>query len=136
MNTYELDRVTHEFKMYFPTIFEKGVKYTGNDFGELIVKLEDGSYISYDTYEHTIRNLPRDDKNMSENECRREFSIRLYKTMIRKGMAQNELSERTGISEVTISKYMNGKATPSFYNVDKIAKALNCSVEDLRYRNI
>ena len=70
---------------------------------------------------------------MSEQQCREEFSIRLKRLMYRQGVTQKELSEETGISEMTISNYMNGKRTPSFYNVDKISKALKCSIDIFRY---
>jgi transcriptional regulator with XRE-family HTH domain len=53
--------------------------------------------------------------------------------MALEGISQCELSERTGITQPSISDYMNGKKLPSFYTVDKIAKALGCSVDAFRY---
>ena len=50
-----------------------------------------------------------------------------------KGITQSELSNCTDIPQYLISDYIRGKRTPSFYNVDKIAKALDCSVDELRY---
>lgn len=81
----------------------------------------------------TIRKLPRDSNNMSEEEYRIEFSMRLKKIMYRKGWTQDDLSEATGITQAMISRYISRKATPSFYNVDKIAKALGCSTDEFRY---
>ena len=46
-------------------------------------------------------------------------------------MNRDLLSYKTGISTVTLSKYMNGKTTPSTYNIQKIAQALRCSVTEL-----
>jgi len=46
-------------------------------------------------------------------------------------ISQEELSERTGISQVMISKYLNAKATPSFYRIEQIARVLKCSVSEL-----
>ena len=46
-------------------------------------------------------------------------------------MNQRELADITGISETTISRYINGSQMPSLKNVVNIAKALDCSVLDL-----
>jgi transcriptional regulator with XRE-family HTH domain len=70
---------------------------------------------------------------MTEDECRSEFGYRLVHIMIRKGISQVDLAERIGVSNVMINRYINGSNTPSFYVVDKIAKALNCSMDDFRY---
>lgn len=64
---------------------------------------------------------------------RREFGRRLKTLLELRGMTQNELSEETGISQVSISKYLNGKSDPSLLNVLKIARALDCSLDDLTY---
>ena len=37
----------------------------------------------------------------------------------------------TGISYGQISKYINGQTEPSIYKVMKIARALDCSLDDL-----
>lgn len=121
------------FKALFPYIAKHAVscRCVGHD--EFVVELIDGDTILCDGFEKTFRRLPKDSSRMSEKECRREFGHRLYKIMMLKGVSQNELAFRTGISYVSISNYINGKISPSFYNVDKIAKALGCSTDDLRY---
>jgi transcriptional regulator with XRE-family HTH domain len=53
--------------------------------------------------------------------------------MTRQGVSQLELSELTGIPQSTISNYLTGKFLPGFYNMDKIAKALKCSIDEFRY---
>ena len=47
------------------------------------------------------------------------------------GMTYDDLSDVTGISRVTISNYATGKATPSMYNLSKIARALKCTTQTL-----
>ena len=120
-------------KMYFPFLAKEAVEFKDDGKFELIVKLKSGEVISYDDLEKTIRNLPGNSDCMTENECRTEFGIRLRNIMFRKGITQAELSSMTGITQTMISKYITGKTSPSFYNVDKIAKALRCSIEELRY---
>ena len=52
----------------------------------------------------------------------------------KKGITQKELAAMIGMSEVGISKAINGSAT--HVTLDKIAKALNVSKEDLYDQNI
>lgn len=128
------ERLYTNFKQYFPLFAEDAVSFTTSNMPcELIVKLTDGSYILYDDVDRTIRNLPDDPHELSKEECTKEFSYRLRKMMQIKGVTQQELSERTGIAQSNISGYIRGVNSPSFYVIDKIAKALDCSIDQFRY---
>lgn len=120
-------------KLYFPFIANDVVSYYEKGKHELILKLKDGTSVSYDDYDRTIRNLPSDSYNMSEKEFKIEFGIRLSRLMHMKGITQMDISNKTGIPQPMISSYITGRNLPSFYKVDKLAKALGCSMEDLRY---
>ena len=122
------------FKKQFPCFADRAVEYREKGPFELVVKLDDGHVISYYDTEQGIRRLPSDDSCLTEEECREEFGIRLYRLMYDKGVTQSELSEMTGITQSNISNYITGRKTPSFYTVDKIARALDCSIEELRYK--
>ena len=98
----------------------------------LFIRLDDGVYL-YDDFERLLIALPGDSSRMTEQECRYEFARRLRRLMMVYCVNQNELSERTGISQAMISKYVTGKSEPGFYNLDKIARALGCSTEEFRY---
>ena len=123
----------NNFIMRFPFIAEKAVEWCESSEYDITVKLEDGSIFLYDDMEGSIRKLPSDSGSLTKEECDREFGERLMRMMRRKCITQVELSERTGLDQAQISRYLNGKNSPSFYIVDKIAKALNCSVEYFRY---
>lgn len=126
--------IYENFKKYFPLIEPEVDGYRINgDFDMMIVELKDGGLLIYDDNTNTIRNAPSDDKMMTENECRREFGMRLRRIMISKGVTQEQLSQATDIQQSQLSNYINGKTSPSFYNVDKIAKALGCNTDDFRY---
>lgn len=45
-----------------------------------------------------------------------------------KGISQIMLAERTGLTETTISRYMNGTREPNLNNLEKMAKAVECRV--------
>ena len=120
-------------KLYFPLFVERGAEFCEVGNFELIIRMNNGDKFLYDDLDRSIRQLPKDSLNMTEEECKREFGMRLYKVMERKGVTQKELSELTGIPYPMINRYLRGVNEPSFYKVDKIAKALGCSIDDLRY---
>ena len=128
------ETLLRNFKEQFPRFAENAIEYREKGPFELVVKLNNGRVISYYDTEHGIRRLPSDDSHLTEEECREEFGIRLCRIMYYKGVTQKELSEMTGITQSNISNYITGRQTPSFYNVDKIARALDCSIEELRYK--
>ena len=121
------------FNLYFPLVAEDVVSYKEVSNYEIVVKLSNGNSILFDYIDKTIRMLPRDSNAMTEDECRHEFGTRLRRLMFYKNITQNELSELTGIAQPLLSRYITGATSPSFYTVDKIAKALGCSTDDLRY---
>lgn len=121
------------FRRYFPLDAESTVEYHQHGDHGLVALLSNGRRIMYDDLYKTIRSLPVDSSAMSESECRKEFGYRLRDIMARKKITQSELAAMTGIAQPTISNYVAGKAMPSFYAVDRIAKALDCSIEELRY---
>ena len=121
------------FAMYFPSLAENTITYEELNEVELVAKLNNGRALLYDDIDHSFRMLPVNSVDMTEDECRAEFGWRLRKIMYRNGITQEELSERTGIAQSRISNYLRGKNSPTFYVVDRIAKALGCSVDEFRY---
>ena len=51
--------------------------------------------------------------------------------MRRKNMTQKELAEEADISEQNMSKYMNCNRTPRPDKIVRIAKALECTTDEL-----
>lgn len=127
------DKLYENFKTHFPYIAQTVKGWYRSGRYEVTAALTNGDRVLYDDYEKTIRTLPRDRNGLTEKECREEFSKRLCKIMRRLRVSQTDLSTLTGIAQPALSRYINGVSMPSFYNVDKIAKALDCSMDDLRY---
>ena len=121
------------FTIFYRRYVDRVVGYTAIDPYLLVIELDNGDKILYDDFYQRIRDIPKDPSVITEEEHRKEFGYRLHRMMDIKNITQAELADRTGIQQCQISKYINGKTTPSFYNVDKIAKALRCSVDELRY---
>lgn len=58
------------------------------------------------------------------------FAERLRKILSYK-MTQSELAEKTGLTEVTISRYINGQRVPKATEIAKISQVLNVSCDYL-----
>lgn len=88
---------------------------------------------TYDMLSRTVRRISKhyEEMDITEEEWRKEFTRKLHIKMRNMCINQEMISERTGISQAMISKYINGKAVPSAYNIRKIAHALNCSFMEL-----
>lgn len=122
------------FELDFPSAFAQVDEYIYVGEYYLVAILRDGSRVCYDQDDRSIRSLPSDPDNMNEDQFRHEFGIRLRRMMERKKITQSELAERMGVAQCRISNYIHGKNTPSVFAVNKIAKALNCSIDELTYR--
>lgn len=68
---------------------------------------------------------------MSETEWLLYFSDCLYDIMRERKISQRELAERSGLSDSTISKYINGTQIPKGTALVNIAIALDCSLDEL-----
>lgn len=103
------------------------------DEAEILIHLDDGSQILYDYTDGAVRHLPASylNRELTEEEWRREFVFRLRDKMKRTGTKQKDFDREHGISQASISQYVSGRSIPSFYTATKIAKELGCSVEEL-----
>ena len=61
------------------------------------------------------------------------FSKRLIKEMHKRGINRKELAELSGVSENTISNYINENREPKVMNIIKISEALEIPVNKLIY---
>ena len=122
------------FELDYPRWSERVVNYrTTNAPWELIFELDDGQVMMYDMMERICRRLPSTKIWPEEGSFNEDFGWRLRRAMAIRGVSQEELADRTNMSQATISHYVMGKRSPSFYNIDRIAKALDCSIDELRY---
>ena len=60
-----------------------------------------------------------------------KYSVRLRNTLELLDIKQSELAKKSGITETTISNYINAKKTPRLGVIEKIADVLNVSVDYL-----
>ena len=55
--------------------------------------------------------------------------MNLKKLMIERKMTAADIARKTGMTQATLSRYINGKRIPNINSVIKIAKALNVPIE-------
>ena len=130
------DCIFEDFKHDYPTFASDIVDWYPCGQMEIVVKQSNGNKGIYNMINHTYgiiydKNSNSDSNFLDEDEWINKFKDKLNKKMRMFGMNQDELSELTGISRVSINKYINGKAIPNTYNLDKIAWALRCSTSEL-----
>lgn len=109
--------------------------YIGNS--TLVLHTKHGDTYTYDDKKRkVVRVMKEEDKVlgiMTEEDWRKEFALVLRDKMRKKGMKGYMLADKTGLSRIAISKYVNATRTPSSYNLVLIADALECLVSELTY---
>ena len=122
-----------DFCVHYPTFCNRTIRYWVYCTYELEVELDDGDIILYDYINKTIRRAPKYEAELTEQECKNEFGMRLRRMLYSKNITREELEKSTGISQVMLSRYISGKVNPSFVKVYKICRAIGCSMDDLCY---
>ncbi len=127
--------VYEAFRQDYSRLAEEVVDWYPSAQMEITVKIQDGKKYAYDFIDRRAYpiydSVNEDLTDISEEEWRDMFARNLNKKMRNVTMTQDRLAEKVGISQVTISKYINGLATPSSRNLIKIANALSCSIHEL-----
>lgn len=128
-----INTILEDYQMFFPQLWKRTATYWENSSYELFARLDDDSVIIFDDIEKTVRRLPKNIDNLTEQEFKNEFGRRIRALMYRKGLTQEDLSNLSGISQSQLSGYITGRINPSFYKAYKIAEALDCSIDHLLY---
>jgi len=59
------------------------------------------------------------------------MNTRIKEIRMKKGLTQKELSEQSNLSERQIIRIENNKSNPTLCTLDRIAKALNKTVDEI-----
>lgn len=135
METRYYEQIFEDFKNNHPYLLNDV-----NDFrprGEMGIRviMRDGSLYDYDNITRGVRRVQSFDasdiENITDEYCRSAFSYNLTEQMSLKGYTQRTLADDTGLSKGTIHNYINKKATPTATALRRIAKVLNCTIDEL-----
>lgn len=125
-----------EFEKRYPWALQYEIKYVKLiDRTTIVIDLTDGNSYVFDASREIydlahVRLIDEKDK-ISISEWRRGFSYWLRKTMENKGIDEDELADRTGLTKIVISRYMNGTARPNDETLTDISMVLDCYEEVL-----
>lgn len=100
---------------------------------ELLVTKTNGTRELYDSIHQAVRFIrpeKRDILEMNKDEYASEFGFRFTSKLRDGGMTLEDISEKTGISIPSLYMYLRGDSAPSFYNAAKLAKVLNCDINE------
>lgn len=124
------DDMLKQLSLDFPHIYNSIDDVVDYRYGLYVLKAEDDLYL-YDPCEHGARRLLiRESDVWDHHRCMYEFGINLNHLMRWNDIYAYELSNVTGISERTISLYLNRERLPKFKNLLFLSKALDCRIED------
>ena len=125
----EENKIIEQFQQNFPLMSDQIKQFRGLGDSRIEIHYEDGSIGIFDGYLNSLQYFPFGKKPvMTESRWRKELGHKIFRTVNMKGIPLYRLSEMSGISESSISQYVNGKATPSSYTLKKIAVALGVTV--------
>ena len=127
------ERILNEYRRWHPACYEKTVECTMSGRSSILVTLDDGTKLEYNSTTNTIRNVTDiyNGKCIDEESWKKEFGHRLRKAMSDKGITQERLSDITGISRQMLTRYVRGNSTPSGYIITRLSEALDCDVREL-----
>lgn len=102
---------------------------------DLLIIFKNGRKVMYDRFTGYYMNIFYDDVNeITEEQEKKEFAYKLRSLMNRNRVTQEQLSESLNTTQAMISRYVRGETIPSVIVLRKIAKILNCSMDDFFYK--
>lgn len=82
------------------------------------------------TYKDVTRREPAAGRDTESGD--RELGMRIWRIMRKKGMDQSSLALASGVSKNIITRLLTGRRLTSFTNIERIATALDVSLDEFR----
>lgn len=132
MNNFEVNKyMLQNYIDYFHPNFDEIEDIREINKCELLIIKTDGTRYIFNDVMSSIRRLPADPDDMTDEQVAFEFMQRFRSMRILRAYNISDLHELTGISMSTLSRYDNGETTPTVINLRKLSKALKCTPSDL-----
>ena len=121
-----------DFKKTYPALWRRGTVFQPHDFMTILVTIPGVGKYTYEYYHKrliTIEEFEDEEAKrwdrIEEYERRVEdFKVDIPRIMEERDLTQQDVSELTGISRVSINQYLSGKKTPKLSTIEKIYKGL------------
>lgn len=82
------------------------------------------------TYKDVTRREPTTGRDIESGD--RELGVRIWRIMRKRGMNQSSLALASGVSKNIITRLLTGRRMTSFTNIERIATALDVSLDEFR----
>lgn len=82
------------------------------------------------TYKDAARREPAAGRDTESGD--RDLGMRIWRIMRKKGMNQSSLALASGVSKNIITRLLTGRRLTSFTNIERIATALDVSLDEFR----
>ena len=103
---------------------------------DIFIKFKDGRKYIYDQTRNYLRPILYKHYELTEEEFKKEFSIRLRSYMSRHYITQEDMAKRIGTGQTMLYRYSNGLVLPSIYKMQLIANVLGYPLESFFYIDI
>lgn len=120
--------------LYNPDLVGKVIGQQMIGDGESIFYLSDGRRMRFDYFNQRgfyLRKRECSEEQLTNEEWIKEFSKKLKRKLLLRSISQKELANRLGVSEHTISRYVNGHRQPTHVMIREICKILKCDISEL-----
>lgn len=81
-------------------------------------------------YKDVTRREPSSGRDIESGD--KELGVRIWRIMRKKGMNQSSLALASGVSKNVITRLLTGRRLTSFTNIERIATALDVSLDEFR----
>lgn len=82
------------------------------------------------TYKDVTRREPAAGRDIESGD--KELGVRIWRIMRKKGLNQSTLAEASGVSKNVITRLLTGRRMTTFTNIERIATALDVSLDEFR----
>lgn len=124
------ENTKRRFLMYYPIDNVEVIEQVYIGDMETIFTLSDGSKVLYDESCDGFMQIKRLGY-ITDEMWLDEFTRKLRKKITLSRIPQKEIAESTGVSENSMSRYLNGKTIPNALVLRRLADCLRCSIEEL-----
>ena len=125
------DEILNRFRNYYPDLYHQTIDWWPSGRFCITVKLEDGMIFEFVSVDNTIRRIRSDDYTKDVESLRKEIGHNLQKIIAARGIPQNEIAERSGVTQAMLSRYLHGTSMPGIDKVHSLASVLGCRVIDI-----
>ncbi len=103
---------------------------------DLLIVFRNGRKVIYDRCTGYFSNVFYQDRNqITDEQEKKEFAYRLRSIMKRRCITQDQLADILNSTQTLISRYVTGETIPGSIMLNRIAKVLNCSMDDFFYKD-